>query len=232
MPTSSLLESVPVDDRNQSSLDAAAKLAMTRLLIRVSGDETVVQRPAFSDAVENAQQHLSLYSYRESDSGTDAYFEFDDLWVRGLFREQGVPYWDERRPPIVVWLVVDEPSLGRFAARADDTDVLTKSVVPFADRGVMVRFPLLDLEDAAALPISAAWARDTALWITAATARYNAEHALVGRWIVLSDGSKLVDWTYVGPSSVDNVQLKSSGDVESCVLASTWQSMRCAINMR
>ncbi|MAV74841.1 MAG: hypothetical protein CNF01_02360 [Halieaceae bacterium MED-G27] len=207
-------ESIPVDDRSQSSLDQAAEMAMTRMLIRVSGDETVVERPAFSAAVKKATRHLSLYSYRDSDTGTEAYFEFDDLWVRSLFREEGVPYWDERRPPIVVWLVVDEPFSRRFAARSDDPDVLTQSITPFADRGVTVRFPLLDLEDAAALPIDSAWSRDTNR-IRLATGRYNAEHALVGRWIALSDGSKLVDWTYVGPSSIDNRQLRTDNDERS-----------------
>jgi hypothetical protein len=207
-------ESIPVDDRSQSSLDQAAEMAMTRMLIRVSGDETVVERPAFSAAVKKATRHLSLYSYRDSDTATEAYFEFDDLWVRSLFREEGVPYWDERRPPIVVWLVVDEPFSRRFAARSDDPDVLTQSITPFADRGVTVRFPLLDLKDAAALPIDSAWSRDTNR-IRLATGRYNAEHALVGRWIALSDGSKLVDWTYVGPSSIDNRQLRTDNDERS-----------------
>ena len=63
--------------------------------------------------------------------------------------------------------------------------------------------------DSAALSVNAVWERDFEQ-VRRASARYGTEYALVGRWIDLSDGSKLVDWYYVGPGQTENIQFRAS----------------------
>lgn len=201
-------ETVMVSDRGDAELRRAASEALTKVFVRISGNEAILDDAAFEKAVGSAQQHVVLYSYADVEGGVAAFFEFDDAFIRGLFRDESVFYWEQRRPPLVVWLALDEPFSRRFAARSDDVALLTPSLPLFKARGVDVRFPLLDLVDAAALPVDAVWQRDFDT-VRRASLRYGSEHSLVGRWIDLSDGSKLVNWYYVGPDSVKPIELRS-----------------------
>ena len=203
-------ESVAVESRSAGELKRAAGDALNRVLIRVSGNEQILGEPAFEAAVKDAQSHVLLYSYQDDvETGTSVFFEFDDAFIRSLFRDHAVLYWEQRRPPVVIWLALDEPYSRRFAARSDDVGLLSPSLSPFAERGVKVRFPLLDLDDSAALSVNAIWERDFDQ-VRRASARYGTEYALVGRWIDLSDGSKLVDWYYVSPEQTENIQFRAS----------------------
>ena len=203
-------EAVAVEDRSAGELARAAGDALTRVFVRVSGDEQILDEAAFNEAVQNAQSHVLLYSYQDDqDGGTSVFFEFDDAFVRSLFRDHSILYWEQRRPPLVIWLALDEPFSRRFAARSDDVELLAPSLDRLGLRGVEVRFPLLDLADSAALSVNAIWERDFDQ-VRSASARYGTEHALVGRWIDLSDGSKLVDWYYVGPEQSDNLQFRAT----------------------
>lgn len=203
-------EAVAVQDRSADELKRAAGDALARVLVRVSGDEQVLDEAAFAAAVKDAQSHVLLYSYQDDmEAGTRVFFEFDDAFVRSLFRDHSVLYWEQRRPPLVIWLALDEPFSRRFAARSDDDELLSPSLEQFKTRGVEVRFPLLDLADSAALSVNAIWERDFDQ-VRRASLRYGTEHALVGRWIDLSDGSKLVDWYYVGPAQTASVQFRAS----------------------
>ena len=203
-------EAVAVEDRSAGELARAAGDALTRVFVRVSGDEQILDEAAFNEAVQNAQSHVLLYSYQDDqDGGTRIFFEFDDAFVRSLFRDHSILYWEQRRPPLVIWLALDEPFSRRFAARSDDVELLAPSLERLELRGVEARFPLLDLADSAALSVNAIWERDFDQ-VRRASARYGTEHALVGRWIDLSDGSKLVDWYYVGPKQSENLQFRAT----------------------
>ena len=203
-------EAVAVEDRSNGELARAAGDALTRVFVRVSGDEQILDEAAFNEAVQNAQSHVLLYSYQDDqDGGTRVFFEFDDAFVRSVFRDHSILYWEQRRPPLVIWLALDEPFSRRFAARSDDVELLAPSLERMEFRGVEVRFPLLDLADSAALSVNAIWERDFDQ-VRRASARYGTEHALVGRWIDLSDGSKLVDWYYVGPEQSENLQFRAT----------------------
>ena len=203
-------EAVAVEDRSSGELARAAGDALTRVFVRVSGDEQILDEAAFNEAVQNAQSHVLLYSYQDDqDGGTRVFFEFDDAFVRSVFRDHSILYWEQRRPPLVIWLALDEPFSRRFAARSDDVELLAPSLERMELRGVEVRFPLLDLADSAALSVNAIWERDFDQ-VRRASARYGTEHALVGRWIDLSDGSKLVDWYYVGPKQSENLQFRAT----------------------
>lgn len=206
-------ELVPVESRGGAELAQAAKLGFSQLLVRVSGNESILEQTAFQEAVNNAQEHVVLYSYSEESDGTYLFLEYDDAFVRGLFRDESVPYWEQRRPPVVVWLALDEPYSRRFAARSDDVTLLSPSINRFEARGVEARFPLLDLTDAAAVPVNAVWTRDFDQ-IRRGSRRYGSDHSLVGRWIDLSDGTKLVDWYYVGPDFEQHHQMRQA-DVEA-----------------
>ena len=77
-------EQVAVADRGSAELSRAAREGLTRLLIKVSGNEAILDEAAFREAVGSAQEHVLLYSYREDEAGDVVFLEFDDAFVRSF----------------------------------------------------------------------------------------------------------------------------------------------------
>jgi len=209
---------VPVPDRSPSSLDRALADALEQVLVRVSGDAQLAEQPRTAELLGNARDRVSLYSYRELEQGLAVRAQFDSSIIKSLLRELRASFWATPRPTVLVWLVADESEGRRFVNFADDPELVTALVDGFADRGVPVRFPLLDLEDTANLTPDGVWQKAMAD-IIPASERYGVEHLLLGRFVQLSSGQAVGDWLYFGPafqrgielSGVDVVSLMSAG---------------------
>lgn len=198
---------VPVPDRTEAALGAAASSALEDVLVRMSGDETVPNLPKAAIAVADARNRMSLYSYEEADEGLVLYAQFDPGLVKDVLRQSGATYWGENRPPVLLWMVVDEPFSRRFATVSEDGELLKQLSTSFEERGVRLRLPLLDLEDAAALTPEMVWQKVTSR-ILAASARYGTQHVLVGRYVQLTSGQQIADWTYLDDDRRDSLQLQ------------------------
>ncbi len=209
---------VPVPDRTSSALDQAFGDALEQVLVRVSGDAQLTAQPATEQLLRNARDRVALYSYRELEQGLAVRAQFDSSIIKSLLRQLRATFWATPRPTVLVWLVTDESEGRRFVNFADDPKLVDALVDGFADRGVPVRFPLLDLEDTANLTPDGVWQKAMPDIITASE-RYGVEHLLLGRFVQLSSGQTVGDWLYYGPafqrgaelSGVDVVTLMSAG---------------------
>ena len=80
-----------VENRSASELKRAARDALTRVFVRISGNEQILDEAPFAAAVKDAQSHVLLYSYQDAaEAGTRVFFEFDDAFVRALQRAHEV----------------------------------------------------------------------------------------------------------------------------------------------
>lgn len=194
-----LAETVPVADRSESELVDAAKRALASVMVRVSGDERIVQVPAVAEAIEDARNRMSLYTYEVDGGQTRLYVQFDDRVIKNLVRSAGATWWAPERPPVLLWMVIDDPYARRFATTSEDGPLLRELARGFQARGVQLRLPLLDLEDAAALSPAMVWQKVVPR-IQAASQRYGTQHVLVGRLVRLSNGRIITDWLYLDDS--------------------------------
>ena len=211
-----LSEMVPVADRSEGELVKAAQQALASVMVRVSGDERIVEVPSVADAIADARNRMSLYTYEVDGSETSLYVQFDDRVIKNLVREAGATWWPPGRPPVLLWMVVDEPYARRFATTAEDGSLLKALAAEFKARGVQLRLPLLDLEDAAALSPGMVWQKVLPR-ITAASERYGTRHILVGRLVELSSGKLLADWLYLDDTQQRTRQ--GQGDDPAPILA-------------
>lgn len=186
---------VAVPDQNESSLRGAAAEALAQVLVRVSGDETLPLRPEADGVLSAAFERMALYSYAVGPAGVSVFIQFEEAFIKQTLQAMGAPYWSVNRPPVVGWIVVDEPAGMRFASPASDPDLLAALSAGFNARGVRFRLPLHDLEDAASIDPEAV-ARKNRVAIMAASQRY-APHILTGRVIPLSSGDWLADWAFL-----------------------------------
>jgi hypothetical protein len=194
---------VPVTDHGQQALAVASRVALSEVLVKVSGSVGILQNPTIVTELARARSYVQQYSYtRDEDAVGDlaARFEFDASVVSRLVTGSGAPIWTANRPAVLVWIVEQEAGSRQFVNWDTDSEVLAEVQQGFARRGVPVRFPLFDLQDSASLTVDQAW-RLQASPILSASQRYGVQDILAGRLIELSTGEWVGDWTYL---SVNN----------------------------
>jgi hypothetical protein len=190
---------IPVADRGEAELARAATEGLAQVLVKVSGSVDVLQRPEIAPALQGARGRVQQYSYSRVDAGSgelSARVEFDAAQVRDMLVSAGAPIWTATRPAVLVWLVVEEAGERRFLSPGTHPELATQLAEGFRRRGVPLRFPLLDLTDAAALDPAEAWHLPSPLLVAAST-RYRAGEVLAGRLAVLASGDVVGDWAYL-----------------------------------
>ena len=204
-----LSANIAVSDRSEKSLASSASEALASILVKVSGDETILDNAVAAAAISDARSSVSLYSYEGSGEATTLFVQFDDSVVKDILRRSGATFWGESRPPVLLWLVIDESYARRFATISEDGEIMNRLAADFAGRGVRLRFPLHDLEDAANLSVNMVWQK-VAPRILAASERYGTQHILVGRWVPLSNGQIIADWLYLDGANTLGAQRQST----------------------
>jgi uncharacterized protein len=179
-----LVKSQSVADRNL----AAAK-TLSELVVRVSGRTDAAVNPLVLSSAKKASNFLASFSYKsttekivekeKSYPALNLQLTFTSQMIEKLLRDAGLPFWPAQRPSVLVWLVYqDEEGLHRGAAETKHLDALQKQA---RLRGLPIIMPMLDREDNFALSAKDLWDMDHKK-ISSASARYNADAILVGRY--------------------------------------------------
>lgn len=187
-------QSIPVEDQSPASLKRAARTALELVLVRVSGDRGAAADEGVQAALGRADSLVEQYRYQRNPAlGSDpdaapwsVLLSFDDNSVNRLLREAGLPLWPANRPVVLTWLVLDDSNGRRLVDDGGAPEWLEGWRAAAEQRGLILRFPLLDLVDRAALSPDAAWQlRIDQAW--QAADRYRADALLLCRAAALSD---------------------------------------------
>ena len=198
-----------VMDRSEATVDRAAREALEVALLRLSGDRELLEHPAVSAALSSARSNLSLYQFERAGGITRFVAHIDQTLLERLIKEADGTVWAEARPPILVWLVIDDPAGHRFGNTAAEQSLWTELSAAFDSLGVNVRQPLYDLSDAVLVSPDTLWRRDFGR-ILEASERYGMTHLLVGRLIGLSEGRYIGEWLYRDASVERAVSFQSA----------------------
>jgi len=190
-----LIIRIEVPDRSEATIDAAAREALETALLQRSGDRRLLEHPAAEAALASARAQLSLFQFERVQGVTRFVAHIDQTALEQLIRASEGTLWTEQRPPVLLWLVIDEPEGRRFGNRAEE-DVLWEAMTSeFEVLGLNLRRPLYDLPDSLLVSPEALWQRDVGA-IVEASARYGMTHLLLGRLIRLSEGRYIAEWIY------------------------------------
>jgi hypothetical protein len=185
---------VEVNSQQVTERNRALKKALSAVLIKVSGNEQLLEQPEFKTAVQQYQQFVEKYHYQTRHDVTYLVAEFNEKKVNAVFQQADVPIWGNLRPQILVW-IIDEQGLERqFVSESSETAIPELIADISLDKGLPIRLPLLDLTDRENIQLSDFWGR-FAEPIRDASARYEAEAIIVIR---------LSDNTLVSVSTQDN----------------------------
>jgi hypothetical protein len=204
---------VAITDHGKEALEEASLAALSEVLVKASGSIAVLENPGIAAELGSARSYVQQYAYNRDQAASGeltARFEFDESVISRLITDSGAPLWSANRPPVVVWIAVQGPH-GRHLASPDASpEMLLILQQNFARRGVPARFPLLDLQDTAALSIDEVWGLQSAP-VVQASERYGVQDILAARVTVLSTGEWVGDWTYMS----NNNRVDQSVDADS-----------------
>jgi hypothetical protein len=182
---------VPLDQEEDDPRARAYELALTDVLLRVSGSELSADVEMVELLFPNPASYVVQFRPGVDDT---LWVSFDGEAIQNTLRQAGQTVWGSDRPLTLIWLAVDwgqgereiiaadDPVRSRDEARSIDRNrLLRQRVLDIAERrGLPVAFPLLDTIDLQNLSFSDIWGGfDDAL--IAASERYEADSVLVGR---------------------------------------------------
>jgi len=220
--TEVLVTSQGSDERTE-----AIRMALSEVLIRVSGDRNTPQVAALQGLYKRSLQLVQQYRYRtlprvdglRNDLGgaqTQAlWIRFDPAAIDQSLRKAGVPVWGQVRPATLAWVVIDDGQAR--ALMGAETLLEPKEVMQqqAQRRGLPLFVPLWDLEDQAALRFTDVWGNFQDA-ILSASARYSTEAVLVGRLYQLTSGWE-GRWTLYQGNTTEHWQ--TSAPLQNEVLA-------------
>ncbi|MFY8134103.1 MAG: DUF2066 domain-containing protein [Aquimonas sp.] len=204
-----------VPDQSEEARSAALPEALARVLVKLTGSEDTPLQPAVREQLAGAAGLLQHFRYRSEVAVLNGLPEqravlvarFDRAQVDALLGGAGIAFWPGPRPPLMLWLGIDDGRGPRLVSEAQAQAVAALSARA-ANEGVGLIFPLLDLEDQAAVSAQAVWDENVAA-LVAGSARYASQSLLSGRleragsgwranWLVIDGGDVLRRWSDAG----------------------------------
>ncbi len=175
---------VAVSDQTPAVRKGAFRSALSRTLVRVAGDQSVLASEQARGLLEDPARLVQQYRYFTEQAGSTPalklWVRFDGDAIRRALQQQGMSYWGSERPDTLVWLAVEDRGR-RYIVSADDSSDVHRQIERAAQaRGVPILFPLMDLEDQSQVRFSDLWGGffDKVL---IASKRYNPPAVLIGR---------------------------------------------------
>ncbi|WP_038043312.1 DUF2066 domain-containing protein [Thioalkalivibrio sulfidiphilus] len=143
---------VPVPDRDRPARQAGFEAALDRVLLKLSGDRQVLADPRLADIRAAASRYVQRFRYvdlGENQPGLEVLFDVAAL--ERQLAERGLPVWGADRPSVLLWLAtVDEGR--RVVLGGEEGRPLQQILTGVArDRGLRLVFPVMDLQDQAAV---------------------------------------------------------------------------------
>lgn len=195
---------VPVTDGSDAARDAAVSQAVTRVVLRLTGDPTVLASDSVAELRREADDYLQGYAYREEGPSDDApaglrlIARFDVQRLRETLVEAEIPIWPDRPPSVLVWLGRDSEGEREILGSGDADGLTTDLVDAAAALGVNLLFPIMDLQDLSAISYGDL-AGGFADPVAEASQRYGADRILAGRLAAAGDAGVDGRWMYIAP---------------------------------
>ncbi len=166
---------IAVAGRTGAARLAVSGTALAEVLSRVSGLAHVPRNAAVREALGQPERYYNRFVFLND---RELRIHFDPAAVLGLVDAAGLPVWSANRPTVVAWLVVERGGVRRVV---DGGHELAVPLVRRArQRGVVLKLPLMDLEDRLLVQPSVVWGRLFSA-LSEASGRYQADVVLVGR---------------------------------------------------
>ncbi len=144
---------VPVADRSAKVQQQATQQAIDQVLVRISGNPSVMSVPAIRDAIaKHLSDYIQSYAYNkgtDAQQGSQLYLQvqFDQAALMNLLKQSGQAIWGADRPQVLVWINLSQNGDEQYLS-ATKNNALSQAVNQIAQqRGIPLLWPLMDLQD-------------------------------------------------------------------------------------
>ncbi|GJM07134.1 MAG: hypothetical protein DHS20C10_08680 [marine bacterium B5-7] len=140
--------SVPVANQSASVRQQALKQALSRVLIKTSGNVGVATIPSIQLQLAQAKSLVQTYSYQTDEQQLLLDVTFDADAVKKLLRKQHQAIWGATRPSILTWVVMSTPQQTIWLDKSLPSPLLTVMQKQCQQRGLPLMLPSFDMQDA------------------------------------------------------------------------------------
>lgn len=197
---------VPVSDQSEESRDAGVRDALAQVLIKLTGNSTIMQSPRVQPFLTNPSAFVSGVGFRnlpaldnsdiDADERIGLDVSFDRRAVDQLIRQAELPVLPSNRPKLLVWIIRDDAVEGRdFVSPETAKAVVDSFDRAMKERGMPYMLPNFDLQDQLSLSVNEAWSLRADL-IDPASERYDTDGWIALRFYTTSSGEVRGAWLY------------------------------------
>lgn len=207
--------SVPIISQSEQARSQAIQQAFQQVLIKVSGNASILRTDAVVKHLKEANNYLQAYTFQSIPSGNQTQLfltsTFNEKAIDDLLTQGDQSIWGINRPLVLIWLVINqgqnETQIDNPVA-SDNHNPIVQSLEQQANNiGLPIMFPILDITDIQALSGADVWQANLSK-IMQASSRYGANAILLGRvsqsalgwqgnWLLLNNGKEST-WTSQG----------------------------------
>ena len=180
---------ISVSDESAPKRRIALKQALSKVLIKVTGDRNINKSMGVSSLLERSEQFVQQYRYYQNNNDWgqqkfthELWVQFDEKTIDEALKNQGITIWGKERPSVLVWLVAQKNNNRSFVNIEDNSKYINILEERASARGVNLLFPLLDLQDDSKISVTDVWG-DFTEPILKASKRYLPNTVLTGKFI-------------------------------------------------
>lgn len=151
--------------------------ALQQVLIRVTGQPDILQRPELRSELSNAASYVKQFEAVRTEQGNKVRVLLDAARIQQLLRQLQIPIWGGQRPELLFWMVQQQGTERQFVRQADS--ILLQSLqTALQQQALPYTLPLYDLDDVVNLTENDVWG---GFWpqIEQASSRYNVQQVVV-----------------------------------------------------
>ncbi|MDY6829938.1 MAG: DUF2066 domain-containing protein [Pseudomonadota bacterium] len=189
----------PVSSQADSQREAAFTAGLETVLVRLTGDRGVAERPGVAQELASAHAYVEQFGYRQP-AGLDGVLElevrFSPRQVRGLMSRNRLPLWPARRPRLLVWLAVED-GYRRVLLRPGQQPEWFKPLATAASRrGLPLVFPVRAEDTRETVRVEDLWPLFPEA-VTDLSEPYLADAVLAGRLVATTGGDWVGRWLLI-----------------------------------
>jgi len=224
---------VPITDQGSSAREQGVLDALQNVLIKLTGNSQTFQSARLAPFISDANGYVDALSFEDlplslspKDNPLDSLsfglrVKFSRSAIDLLIRQAQLPVLPSNRPTFLVWIVRDDPVVGRGfigedlvsenATNSVDAAFLARFDRAMQSRGIPYILPTFDLEDQLALPVEQAW-NLVADDLVSASQRYQVDGWIALRFYRTSTGEVRGSWLYQAGGRRQLNDFRSEGD--------------------
>lgn len=189
---------VPVDGPGAAASADGKRNALERVLIRITGDESINVHEAVQSVLANADDYTTRFEFsRKQSTAAESQLlmnvHFDSQSLLASLKSAGIPVWDAPRPRVLAWIAVDSLD-ERYFLDAVSRQQYGEVLFDQADiRGLSVLLPLMDLIDLEYADVHQVIERSSSS-LKLASERYDPDITMILRMLTDPSGGWQIRW--------------------------------------